>query len=338
MQTILLDGNDISQYVNSIPPIVKNAGTYGQLIINDIQEFKGINTKRFWDLAAEESPFYNAKSLDVFAIEIIVDGVTTFAGKILNIDSDSTTKVATISLRSDLQTALEKGIVYVSTPADTPSNIVKDICNLYGIATDDRSFSRSNTEYLANSVQVSAFFRGETKLLGAFEQIAELGIARIYNVNQKIYFDVYREKTNDPVITFSSESAGEVNLYTMVGNKLLEKDQIQGYSIEWIGGAGGSLVTLGDETQRGITITAGYDNPVRIMTLQTAVWIGRKWFAYLNKVQKKISIRVPENVGKSLSIDDTVLVRYRDYSDTIIDIMSIDNSSLLFSFLVGLTR
>lgn len=342
MRRVLLFDQDITKYVTAIPAVVYTAGEYGQLVVNDLPNLTGDNRRGFWDTGNQASPFYGATTLNNFPISIENDGVTIFSGRVQQIQADNTTRLANVILKSDVQAKLEKGIVYASSQADTPANLVKEICDLYKIPIDSASFGSSNALYSANLVLVNAFFQGDTDIQGALQTIAEIGCARIYVINGRIHFDAYQEKTADPIFNFSDDTFGAagVLLFSHPATAILEKQPIEGYRVEHMQSGNPAIGDgiRGNENQWGKTISAGVDSPVRIVNQQSAVFIGELWFSYLNRKQVSHTIGIPTRYGKSLGLGMPISYSYRGRPPLTIDITQIDNSAKVQSLVTGVTR
>jgi hypothetical protein len=336
-QVILNTTEDITEHVAAVSQSKATAGDYGQLAINDINELQGVNTRGFWDTNNPISPFFNSLQDFNTKIEIFLENQNVFTGTISTIKANNESARATVLLKSELQTALEQGIIYASDDQATPSQIIDEIASLYKIKIDNISFSRSSFIYNQNNIFLSAFYQGETTVLKAIENIAQIGIARVYADNNRLHLDVFHDRDDTPLFTFTDDVNTQTNLYSNPQTELLEKEEISGYQIEWIGGAGGNLVTFGNEESRGKQINAGADQPVKIMTLNAAVWIGERWLEYLNSKVEKITFKVAANIGKSLSILDGIRVDYKGRSN-IVDIVEIDRSGIVSYNVTGVVR
>ena len=338
MQKVYLFGEDISRYVTEIPAIIQNKADYGQLIINDIPSLTGENSKGFWDISNSSSPFFGAPRLTHYKIEIEQDGEITYTGYIQSIIIENQTRTATVNLQSTLQQLLDKKIIYESAASSTPSAIVAEICELYQILYDTTSFGISNSIYTLDEVYICANFTNpEISILDAFQQIAQLGIASIYSINGIVFFDVVSENSTPSIYEFTDDHDDQdgVSILNAPLIENMEKSYTTGYSVEW---AGTPIATLGLETDRGISISAGVDQNIKILSLQAAVWIGETWMDYVQKQQRRITFQTKSRLGKNLSLGYPVSIQYRDRQLETIDIISIDNSSKVFSTITGLTR
>ncbi len=334
MRVVRLLGNEITDKIVEIPALPQTQGDYGQLTINDIPSIKADNRYGYFDRSSSQSPFYGENDLSKFSIEIEIDGEVVWTGGVQSIKPDNASKTSEIFLRSELQAALAKGIVYASLEEDTPANIVAEICSLYKIPIDTSSFSRSNAVYSENSVTFSAFFRGETTVLDAINQVAEFGVAAIFNNKNKLHFELYQERTVAPIITFSDKESGQVRVWSHPDANPLEKETIEGYRIET---TTRFTATRGTDSQQGKSLNGTMSSPVRITSLQSAVWIGDLWFDYLNKPQERIRFDIPAELGKSMSLGFPITLEYK--GKTIIgDVVLIDNSALKKSTIEVLTR
>jgi hypothetical protein len=335
MRQVFLLGNDISDLIISISEININAGDYGQLTINDLPSIQGNNQRGFWDQTNEYSPFYAESQLSKFTIEIYNEGTFVYKGAIQSIQINNQEKTADITLKSDIQRKLEKGLIYASLPEANPSKMVQEICSLYKIPYDGSSFGKASEIYEADLVRTSAFFKNEGTVQDGIQQILEVGIGRVYSQNGILYYDVFKTKTVDPVFTASDneDNAEGITLFAHPEITTSEKEPITGYNIKYVNGE----AVFGDIEEQGKTIDGSYASPARISTLQAAVWIGERWMDYFSLSQQNISISVPARYGKSFLIDYPIGVEYQGKSYTV-DLVSINNSLKLESKLGGLTR
>lgn len=334
-QVFLFD-NDISDYVITLPNITLQAPNYGQLLISDYPVIVGNNIDGFWDKKNSASPFKGSNDLQGYRVQIKQNGVTVFTGSIQQIQANNDSKTAQITLRSDVQKALEKGIIFASSVQKSPSETVVDICNLYNIPVDSSSFGYSSSIYAVDNVLISALWidPGVT-VLEAIQQIAEIGCARVFLFNDVLYFQVYEEKTSAAIYEFS-ESLTQGNLWSNPQVTSIQKEKATGYSITW---TGEPVATFGDDSGQFKSITAGYDSPIRIESLQAAVWIGEKWLSYLNRDQEQITFQTDIEIGSVIPLLSPVSVEYEGWSDIeTVDIIGIDNGSNLFSVITGETR
>jgi hypothetical protein len=337
MRQVFLINNEITFRIISVEDTPANAGDYGQLIINDLPSMTADNRDGFWDTNNPASPFFNGR-LDKFNVEIFNNGQRTFQGTIQSIEADNANRTAKIVLRSDLQKALEQGIVYASADEATPADMVKEICSLYKIPIDSASFARSNAVYSIDKIVTSAFFQGETTVLDAIQQIAEIGIASVYSVDGRLHFETYQQRSSPPVATFSDLPEDQITIWKHPQINPVEKSTIEGYSVEWVGGQGAPKKAVrGTEDQQGKSISGGYGNPVRIMSFQSAVWIGEQWFEYLNYSQRRINFDIPVELGRSMSLFWPVEVKYRGQTYRG-DVVKIGSSSRLKANVEILTR
>jgi hypothetical protein len=335
MRQVFLLGNDISDKVVSIPDVVTTAGDFGQLTVNDLPNITGDNQDGFWDNTNQGSPFYGAREISDYDIEIYNKSEKVYIGTIQGIQINNQDKTATVTLKSKIQRALEKGLVYASVENSNPATMIQEICSLYKIDCESASFGRANGVYELDNVRTSALFKNEGTVADGIQQILEIGIGRIYLQNNRLYYDVFREKET-PVIFTASDKVDNTNGVTLFGHPnvtIIEKEPITGYNIKYIQGA----AIFGDTENQGKSIDGSYASPVRIMTLQSAVWIGERWMDYFGKPQQIIDFSIASNYGKAMRITDPIGIEYRGRTFTT-DITSINNSLQLESKLGGITR
>jgi hypothetical protein len=335
MRQIYLLNNDISQYVITVADIVLNIGDFGQLTINDLTTLQGDNTRRFWDKSNPASPFYGARELSNYEITIYNDDVLVFTGVIQSLQADNDNKTATITLKSYIQLGLEKGLIYASSAATNPAIMIQEICSLYKIDIDGSSFGRASSIYETDLVRTSALFKNQGKVLDGIQNICEIGIARVYSQFNKLYIDVYDPSDSDSVFTLSDKSYRDSAVERRQGVTLLghpnintvEKEPINGYNIQCVGGVGGLAAVFGDSTAQGKSIDGSYNSPVRIMNLQSAVWIGERWVSYFANSQYIINCKTQSRYGKSIQLGFPIGIQYRG-SEYSADIISLNNSLL----------
>jgi hypothetical protein len=336
---VFLLGTDISDKIISIPDTVATAGDFGQLTINDLPSIEGDNRNRFWDKRNQASPFYGASQLSKFDIEIVNEGLVTYVGVIQGIQANNQSKTATITLKSDIQSKLEKGLVYDSDSESNPAQMVKEICSLYKIQTDSISFGRASSVYELDLVHVSGKFRNIGTVQDGIQQIIEVGLGRVYIANNCLYYDVFQPRTTDPMFTASDkvDSANGITLFSHPQTTAIEKEPISGYNVQFVGGLGGSAATYGSSENQGKSIDGSTNSPVRILTLQAATWIGEKWMQYFALQQEQVAFSVPAKYGKTFAINNPIGIEYRGSSYTV-DLISVNNSFKVASELVGVSR
>ncbi len=101
---------------------------------------------------------------------------------------------------------------------------------MYKIKIDSGSFGASSGIYNTDNALVSAsFVKPEFSVLDAIQQIAEIGVARIYNVNDVLFYDIYRQPTSDPFVIFSDEhnNADGITLISHPATESIEKERIK---------------------------------------------------------------------------------------------------------------
>jgi hypothetical protein len=340
---VFLGTNDVSELITRVPLINLSSGQIGGLITNDLPALLGDNITGFWDTRNPRSPFFGVEDLSVFSIKVIVDDNTIFDGFIQGISADNRAKTAEITVKSILQTALESTLIavtddqindiYQQTPADAVAEIAAD----YLLPIDSASFGASNTVYNADNVYISLeLIRPEMTMLDAFQQIANIGVARIYAVNGVLFFDAFQNKTGaSPLETFSDDPATTGGaLLEPPRSDSLEKETQTGYSIEW---AGTPAATFGDSEEQGVSIAAGMDAGIKITSLNAAIWVGERWLKYLAAGQQTITFRIPIEYGRVLPLGSIVRVDYSFWDPVDVEVIAIDNSQLVSSEVRGTT-
>src|SRR3990172_2844374 len=340
MTTVRLGNIDISRFVVAIPRIAEQTADYGQLLVMDMPTLTGENSQGFWHERNPSSPFHGADINEMF-INIENDDLLVWTGLIQGIRSDGSAKTAEITLRSEIQRKLDSGCIYVSgtatNPSDTPAGIARAICELYGIPIDSSSFGQSHGIYTVDNVLLSStMITPETTIRDALQQLAQIGAARIFWSDGRMHFDVWTNTLTPPIAIFTDTAALALASIPAVGRLMtpptiepLEKQVTNGYSVQWLGGS----ADFGTEP---ISISAGPDAPFQIRSLQGAVWLGERWLDYMQTAQQRISFAVSAQYGRVLKLGFPIAIEHSAHgwsSNEVIDIVSIDNSSILSSII-----
>lgn len=336
MRIVYLSDIDITEYVIEIPDSEQAQGEFGQLLINDIPTMTGLNITSFWDQRYPGSPFYGAATLFDFPIRIEQDGVDVWKGHILSINADNEQGTAIVGLRSTLQATLEKGCIYVSSAPESPSQAIKNICYLYGIPIDTASFGYAEGIYSSDNVEITVLLvRPDMSVLDAIQQIANIGIAQVYSVNGVLYYDVYREHSAPAIYTFDDAEFG-ADLWRAPSVNSIEKEAIKGYSISYISG----VAEFGTDVEKGKSIQAGGESPIRIETLQAATWVGEQWLSYLNRPQQLVQWECATSLAKSFILGSPIGISYTigQWDALTVDLCRISPGDRLKSILTGRTR
>lgn len=313
MIQIYLDGVDISRHCIDIDELAYNVGEYGQLFTIDTYNITLDNIRGLFDSDSANSPFYN-NELTNHKMAVYMNGSLITEGFISQCKPDSEKKTSVITLIPSNINKLDQSCIYASSEEATPSAIVSEICDLYKIPYDQLSFFGSSSVYELDNVYLSVFFENECSIREAIQQIAEFACARVYMYRNKLYFDVYRETSTSitPAYIFSDDSTiGIVNLWSTPRSENVNKQSLTGYKIEYIDGT--AEYNTDGETNK--SLNGDYGNPVRIMSLQSAVWIGEKWLEYLAKPQRRVKIRCASNIGNSLNLGYIVQITYNDKTE-----------------------
>jgi hypothetical protein len=342
MQQVLLLENDIGDFVSQVPGVELNAGEFGQVVTAPIPSITGNNVTGFWDTQNQASPFFGAMSLDGYQIQIINDGQITFTGSILNINADYESLTANVNLRSDFQTALESGCIYVSPlEGETPSQAAANILTLYDIPVDAGSFAAATSIYSDDNVliRIQSLLPDQT-ILGVLQLIADVGVARISLSAGVVRYDVYNpDLDTESLYTFSNDVRnpdGCTILEPSPNTEDLQKDLTQGYTVEW---AGTPTADFGADTARKKTVSGPSDGVLQIMNFQAAVWIGERWLAYLQRPQRRVTVTVPVEIAKQLDVGYPVSIQYGRWgAPLLIDIVLINASEKVAATIGGVTR
>lgn len=342
MQTVTLFDTDISEYIDSIPGVLLTAGEYGQLTITSVPSFEGDNTRGFWDQENPASPFYGSTDLSTYPIKIISNGIETFRGSVLNIATSGSGKTATVGLRTSLHKVIEGGAIYASDQEDgaTPSAIVAEILTAYNIPIDAGSFAAASSVYAADGVYLRAaqIFPDQT-ILQIIQAIAEIGVARISYSGGVVRYDVYYpQNAPDPLYTFSDarDNADGCTLYTVPVIETVQKDKIEGFTVEWVGTP---VATEGTDFVAKKTISGPLGGTVQILTFNAATWIGYQWLEYMQRPQRQIRFSVPVEIAAQLQPGYPIGIYYSRWDRTAtVDILSINASQLVSAEIVGVTR
>lgn len=341
MRQVLLNSNDITELVTKIPPLMQSSGDLGGLILNDISSIEGINGDGFWDVTNDASPFYLVADFQDFEIIIVDNGTEVFHGGMLAPISDMDTFKASITLQSRLQRILNRRIIHFASN-DNPANIVKNLLEILGIEYDFTSFANASIIYNLNQVLINVYIPAPTMTgMELLQQIVNIGVARLYAEKSVIYYDVIQERTNIPLFVVSDrpDNPDGITLKQPYKVEPLQKQKMLGYSISYedqIIGPGSAVV--GAEIDRSFSIDGTNSAPIRIVGLQSATWIGKRWKEYFNAVKTRVTFGVPAEIGKDVKLAMPCTFQYRNKADAIIDIDSIDPSSIVTYVLSGIIR
>lgn len=338
MTTVKLGTIDISRFVVSMPRIAEQTADYGQFLVVDMPVLVGENSRGFWEERNPASPFHGGDMAET-PITVDRDGVLIWTGLIQGIRCTGRDRTAEVTLRSEIQRKLDSGCIYVSgtatNPADTPANIGRAICELYGIPVDSSSFGQSHGSYYLDNVLVSsAMITPEVTVRDALQQLAQIGCARMYFTDGKVHFELWRRATHTQIVTFSDNPAAAARLLDHPATEPLEKQETNGYSVQWNGGE----AVWGTDP---ISVSGGPDAAFQIQSLQAAVWVGEKWLNYMTTAQRRISFAVSAQYGRALKLGYPIGIEYSGGgwdSIQLVDIVSIDNSNPLLSLITGVTR
>lgn len=340
LKQVYLSGIDISNYVADFSVIPQQVGEYGQVTINSLQSLTGINQDGFWDSLNPASPFYGVVNLNAFELVVTLEGVTIFSGEIISIVADNQTRTADVIVRDALQQKMEHGCEYASEAPESPALAIANICDLYLIPFDNASFGRANALYSADSVVVSCYLlRPDLTTIEVIQMLCELGCARVWSQEGTLYIDVYRDDRDvspvviiqDDVATYRTATLWQAPMVTPI-----EKEKTTGYAITWVGGE----TTFGPDSASRKSINGGNDQPIRVQTLQSAIWIGEKWLSYLSAPQKRVEVVTDAQIGRALALLYPIEIEYTrgNWANIIADTVVIDNSDKLVSRIVALTR
>lgn len=342
MTTISLLGNNINRYCAGLPKLPIATGEFGQVSMSSLPSLTGLNERGFWDQQNAASPFYGATSLTGFSLAIDQDGVTVLSGALQTIIADYTSKTAQVTVRGSMQAALERGCIYVSANPATPSTIVRELCEEYGIATDPGSFAACEAVFADANVSLYArFLAPDTSVLNAIEQVCQMTCSRVWAVNDVVFMDVYQTKTTSPLTTFTNRRAGgqPCTIWSPGGPTVtdLTKEPCEGFYVEWADTT--NPASQGSDVAARKTISGRSDAALTITDFDTAVWIGGTWFDYLNRPQRQIAFGIPPWYGRQLALGYPVAIDFTRWNDPVtIDITGIDNTSPAVTLLTGVTR
>ena len=340
-QRVELQGNDISAYVQSIPNVALEAGSYGQVTINPITSLVGLNTRAFWTASNPASPFFNNPDLKSMDLRIYLNDVLTFQGGILSINTNGAARTASVSLRSVSQILNESGCIYSSIEPESPAMAASMILTRYGVPFDSGSFSAANQFYVNEGVLVRVqTLSPDQTILSVLQRLTEIGVARLSLVNNELRWDSF-DVTNDdpPLYTFTDEQGNPdgITLLTPAPNdEALQKDALESYNVTWLGTP---TAAYGNQERPGKAIDGGPDQAVRITDFDTAVWVGDRWLQLLQRPQRRITVHVPERIGRTVQLAMAVAVDYSKWNRAIImDVVRINSSTKTTTQIVGLTR
>ncbi len=324
----VLIGEDIDITNDIINPqsieIVKQVSDYGQAIVTPAITLTLSDKDNRYNSRYGSGMFYNYPDYSEFKVSILGDsgsiGLSTmlYRGQIQEVNSD-TGNQTTITINSELQKQLEPRFIYVSEAQMNPAEILRELCIQRGIEYDVNSINVSSNIYDNNAVVCSAkVLKPDTSILSFLQALAQIGIARIYTIDNKIAMNVYdKTAVPVPVITFdTSVHSGSNPLLSKVVYETIHKDPPQGYNVQWVGGVT-EYTTESKFSDKFIQqISGGNDALVRIESLQSAVWIGETWHHFLNKESAVLTGDIAREYGVQIDLGYPIQISQDELSTT----------------------
>jgi hypothetical protein len=316
---IFLDDIDITKYCINTDELKYSVGEYGQLFSIDTYKIKFNNISGIFDPNSPNSPFFN-NELSNHKIVVYTNDLVTCEGFVYSCQANEENNASELTLTPSNSLKLDMGCTYSSDEITlTPSAVIAEICELYNIPYDSASFAGSSSVYELDQVYVSAFFKNESSIREAIQQIAEIGCARVYMYKNKMYYRVYQEIDPDtePIIEFNGNSEnGIVDLWSVPQAVNLNKQKITGYEIKYVDvDDKDAVTTFNSEGEVNKTIDGSYGSSVRIIGLQSAEWIGNKWIEFLSKSQINIIFRCSQRFGAQLDLYQLIQINYNGQTD-----------------------
>lgn len=308
---------DVSQYIvgNSFE-LIRAKSEPGQVLINAMPSLQGIDIDGFFNPLNPASIFYGVNDLSIYPVKIYQYDVLIFDGFLQKIERNADRTVS-LSLQTELQKTLDRNIIYNSgdTPV-TPVDIFIEVCELYNIDYDTVSCNMSRAVYQLNGVQVTASILEPTvTLLAFFEQLSQIGIASIYSIGNKLYYDIQETAEQLPVLTLSN--GYEQSSYYILSPPIitsLQKQFIAGYAVTYYD----PLLSKTDLTQsfgdqqNAFALSGGLNDPITIRSLQSAVWLGEQWLEYLTLTENLITMDIRTPIARELKIGYPIRLDMQD--------------------------
>jgi hypothetical protein len=320
MTVILLNSVDVSDYcVGNNYQFITSKSEPGQILLNPAPTLTGINTEGFWNPNDPVSVFYGLNDYSDYIIDLYYEEDHVFTGFVesIEINTDST---ATIGLQSYLQAALDKNIVYsnIGNPV-SPAQLFIDVCEYYNIPYDPLTANYSKMIYEENNVLVqSVILDPTTTILSFLEVLSMIGVASIYSVSNKLYFQVFeRTELNPAVILENTYDNNKFYLLDRPKVSNIEKDKIEGYSVTYYD----TSISKEDQTYsygsqtNAFTLTGGQADLVTITTLQGAIWLAEYWLDYLDYVQTRVDVNITSDLGRQMKLGYPFRLDMKDGTD-----------------------
>jgi len=299
-----LIGNDISRFVASAPAIDSQAGEYGQLTVSPLPQLTGQNTTGFWDSRNPGSPFHNVSDLSIFTIDVYRDDVLEYTGGIDTITPAGNGTTAAVTLRSALQKGMESGCIYVTADDDeTPATAIRNILELYKVPIDSGSFGAAETILASFNVYCAvALVRPDLTVMDAVQQLAQMGVCALYAYGGKAYLDAYDGTVGTSIYTFSDSHVTPTTIWSRPQTEPARKAAVAGYSI----GTTAGRVSFGTSTDTGLTIEAGPDSPIKLLSLNAGIYTGETWSLFMSQASQRIRFETSPAIARSLPLGATV--------------------------------
>ena len=336
-RTVLISGYDMTKFIVNIPSITQEKSDYGQLAISESITLTGDNSTGIWYVDNMYS-FFFSKDVSTMDIKIYNRDILEYDGTINTINTNRQT--AEITCKTDLYKAMNTRAYYISEN-DTPAQICKDILEYYGYTCDSASFQKSIDVHAYYGVycivQYAYGLESSITLLDLLQSLADIGIARLYIVNGVFYYEAY-DYADVPDVSIYIE---DKHIATDVETSNYENNRIDKYSITYYNGANDETVTggTGSETSSTKNLDYGINNPIRITSLASAVYIGERYLELSRKNKNSVSIGIFKEIASPLSLKSTIAITNQNmgWIDRQIEILSIDNSNTLYTAITGVT-
>ena len=330
MKKVFMLGYDITQFIIEISSIPISKADIGQLSISENIKIKADNKSNFWNIKSKYSPLYS-KHLENIKIEIYDDEKLIVNANILDISINN--DYADVTLKNEINTIMDTICIYISEIV-SPAEITEKLLIHYGFKCDNASFSMSKKIHEYNGVKVCITLNGvntDMSVLNVIQQLANIGVARIYFCNNKFYYEAYNNiSENMSEIYIEKKNIIKTIEIKSINNKEYDKYQIVTVSGTYTGGNTNSINPIK-------TLDYSISNPIKIYS--GAHYIGESYLNISKNNKYNISFAVSKNIGNIISLNTKIrIINNKSDSLNSIEIMNIDNSNKLYTQISGVSQ
>jgi hypothetical protein len=328
---ILSTSLDITEYIIQFPDLNFSRGDYGEFPTLGNLNIQLDNTKHFFNPLHRQSLFYG-EDWQSWRVNIYDKADTKiWSGKLDSLSFDTNGKQATLNAKARITEFLDKIIPFYSIENKTPAWITKDLLTLYGIPYSEYSFNKSENLQEDAGMTINAYiaYDQNLSLYDALKQLADIGIARLFIYQDKLYYETYNPDwiENSNIIVLDPP-----DIWKIEAMEILEKTPYLSYEIKT------DTITVSNDDYdpmgknlKSLDLTA--DQSFYTSSVITANYIGESYLSISQKSRMKANLLTDINLGiffqPSTIINfqkDPLIPEYKNF-----EILSIDNSSNLYS-------